>query len=172
MTNGSPNLVTGASGFVGAAVVRRLLEKGEAVRVLMRPGSDRRNIAGLDVDVVEGDLLAPETLTPAVQGCRALYHVAADYRIWTRDPAAMFRANVDGSAAIISAKAAAPPSPITLRERSSFLSGGSGSICLRLAVKQASYNAPANAAAPAAHIRFADKSTSVSDLFTRIASLM
>ncbi|MEQ8227718.1 MAG: NAD-dependent epimerase/dehydratase family protein [Rhodospirillales bacterium] len=107
MTNGSPNLVTGASGFVGAAVVRRLLEKGEAVRVLMRPGSDRRNITGLDVDVVEGDLLAPETLAPAVQGCRALYHVAADYRIWTRDPAAMFRANVDGSAAIIRAAAEA-----------------------------------------------------------------
>ncbi len=107
MTKGSANLVTGASGFVGAAVVRRLLDAGEAVRVLMRPGSDRRNIAGLDVEVVEGDLLAPETLGPAVQGCRALYHVAADYRIWTRDPAAMFRANVDGSAAIVRAAAEA-----------------------------------------------------------------
>lgn len=107
MTKGSANLVTGASGFVGAAVVRRLLDAGEAVRVLMRPGSDRRNIAGLDVEVVEGDLLAPETLDPAVKGCRALYHVAADYRIWTRDPAAMFRANVDGSAAIVRAAAEA-----------------------------------------------------------------
>ena len=107
MTKGSANLVTGASGFVGAAVVRRLLDAGEAVRVLMRPGSDRRNIDGLDVEVVEGDLLAPETLGPAVKGCRALYHVAADYRIWTRDPAAMFRANVDGSAAIVRAAAEA-----------------------------------------------------------------
>jgi len=107
MTKGSANLVTGASGFVGAAVVRKLLDAGEAVRVLMRPGSDRRNIAGLDVDVVEGDLLEPETLAPAVKGCRALYHVAADYRIWTRDPAAMFRANVDGSAAIVRAAAEA-----------------------------------------------------------------
>ncbi|MAY66631.1 MAG: NAD-dependent dehydratase [Rhodospirillaceae bacterium] len=107
MTKGSPNLVTGASGFVGAAVVRKLLDAGEAVRVLMRPGSDRRNIAGLDVEVVEGDLRAPETLAPAVKGCRALYHVAADYRIWTRDPAAMFRANVDGSAAIVRAAAEA-----------------------------------------------------------------
>lgn len=107
MTKGSPNLVTGASGFVGAAVVRKLLDAGEAVRVLMRPGSDRRNIAGLDVEVVEGDLLAPETLAPAAKGCRALYHVAADYRIWTRDPAAMFRANVDGSAAIVRAAAEA-----------------------------------------------------------------
>ena len=95
MTKGSANLVTGASGFVGAAVVRKLLDAGEAVRVLMRPGSDRRNIDGLDVEIVEGDLLAPETLGPAVKGCRALYHVAADYRIWTRDPAAMFRANVE-----------------------------------------------------------------------------
>jgi dihydroflavonol-4-reductase len=107
MTKGSPNLVTGASGFVGAAVARKLLAAGEAVRVLMRPGSDRRNIDGLDVEVVEGDLLAPETLGPAVRGCRALYHVAADYRIWTRDPAAMFRANVDGSAAIVRAAAEA-----------------------------------------------------------------
>lgn len=107
MTTGAPNLVTGASGFVGAAVVRKLLDAGEAVRVLMRPGSDRRNIAGLDVEVVEGDLLAPETLGPATKGCRALYHVAADYRIWTRDPAAMFRANVDGSAAVVRAAAEA-----------------------------------------------------------------
>lgn len=107
MTKGSANLVTGASGFVGAAVVRKLLDAGETVRVLMRPGSDRRNIDGLDVEVVEGDLLASETLAPAVKGCRALYHVAADYRIWTRDPAAMFRANVDGSAAIVRAAAEA-----------------------------------------------------------------
>jgi dihydroflavonol-4-reductase len=105
MTTGAPNLVTGASGFVGAAVARKLLDAGQAVRVLMRPGSDRRNIEGLDVEVIEGDLLAPETLAPAVKGCRSLYHVAADYRIWTRDPAAMFRANVDGSAAIVRAAA-------------------------------------------------------------------
>jgi len=101
------NLVTGASGFVGAAVVRRLLDAGEQVAVLMRPGSDRRNIEGLDVEVREGDLLVPETLVPAVRGCRVLYHVAADYRLWVRDPAEMFRANVDGSAAIIRAAAEA-----------------------------------------------------------------
>ena len=100
-------LVTGASGFVGSAVVRALLERGEVVRVLMRPASDRQNIADLDVDVVEGDLLQPGSLKDAVQGCTGLYHVAADYRLWTRDPAAMFRANVDGSCAIISAAAKA-----------------------------------------------------------------
>lgn len=101
------NLVTGASGFVGAAVVRKLLDAGERVAVLMRPESDRRNIEGLDVEVRLGDLLAPETLEPAVRGCRTLYHVAADYRLWVRDPAEMFRANVDGSVAIIRAAAEA-----------------------------------------------------------------
>jgi dihydroflavonol-4-reductase len=95
--------VTGASGFVGAAVVRALLARGERVRVLMRPTSDRRNIEGLDVEIAEGDLLAPDRLVPALDGCRGLYHVAADYRLWTRDPSAMFRANVDGSTAIIRA---------------------------------------------------------------------
>ncbi|MBT6095560.1 MAG: NAD-dependent epimerase/dehydratase family protein [Rhodospirillaceae bacterium] len=95
--------VTGASGFVGAAVVRALLARGERVRVLMRPTSDHRNIEGLDVEIAEGDLLAPDRLAPALDGCRGLYHVAADYRLWTRDPSAMFRANVDGSTAIIRA---------------------------------------------------------------------
>lgn len=101
------NLVTGASGFVGAAVVRKLLEAGEAVRVLMRPTSDRANIEGLDVEVTLGDLKDPASLAPAVKGCRTLYHVAADYHIWTRDPEAMFRANVDGSVAVVRAAAEA-----------------------------------------------------------------
>jgi len=100
-------LVTGASGFVGSAVVRALLERGEKVRVLMRPTSDRSNVAGLDVEVAEGDLLSPETLAPAVADCTGVFHVAADYRLWTRDPAAMFRANVEGSRAIIEAAMAA-----------------------------------------------------------------
>ncbi|MEO5338562.1 MAG: NAD-dependent epimerase/dehydratase family protein [Magnetospirillum sp. WYHS-4] len=100
-------LVTGATGFVGSAVARLLLVRGEAVRVLARPGSDRRNLAGLEVEVAEGDLLQPATLGPACKGISALFHVAADYRLWTRDPAAMFAANVDGSRAILRAAAAA-----------------------------------------------------------------
>lgn len=100
-----PYLVTGATGFVGSAVARRLTARGCKVRVLTRPNNDRRNLQGLDVDVVEGDLLRPETLRPALEGCSGLFHVAADYRIWTRDIAAMFAANVDGTRAILQAAA-------------------------------------------------------------------
>jgi len=94
-------LVTGATGFVGSAIVRRLLDNGETVRVLARPGSDRRNLDGLSVDVTEGDLLKPDTLVDVVAGCEGLFHVAADYRLWTRDPEAMFRANVEGTRQIL-----------------------------------------------------------------------
>jgi len=100
-------LVTGATGFVGSAVVRRLLARGDAVRVLSRANSDRTNIQDLPVEIAEGDLLDPETLRAPVQGCSGVYHVAADYRLWTRDPAAMFRANVDGSQALVRAAAEA-----------------------------------------------------------------
>ncbi|MDD9878098.1 MAG: NAD-dependent epimerase/dehydratase family protein [Magnetovibrio sp.] len=96
-------LVTGATGFVGSAVVRRLLDRGERVRVLARPNSDRANVRGLDVEVAEGDLRILESLGPAVAGCDAVFHVAADYRLWTREPEAMFRANVEGSRAIVRA---------------------------------------------------------------------
>jgi dihydroflavonol-4-reductase len=94
-------LVTGGTGFVGANVVRELLREGAAVRVLARPGSDRRALAGLPVEVVEGDLTRPATLGPAVAGVRLIFHVAADYRLWTTDPAALYRANVDGTRAIL-----------------------------------------------------------------------
>lgn len=100
-------LVTGATGFVGAAVVRALLEHGATVRCLARPNSDRRNLAGLAVEIVEGDLLRPETLAPALAGCRGLFHVAADYRIWAPDPDVMMRANVDGTHAILTTAARA-----------------------------------------------------------------
>jgi len=90
-------LVTGATGFVGAAVARALLAQGLPVRVLARPNSDRRNLAGLDVEIAEGSLEDTLSLARAVAGCRYLFHVAADYRLWVPDPAAMFRANVDGT---------------------------------------------------------------------------
>jgi len=100
-------LVTGATGFVGSAVLRRVLAAGLPARALVRPGGDRRNLAGLPVELAEGDLGQPETLKPALEGCRGLFHVAADYRFWVRDPAALYRANVDGSSALMRAAASA-----------------------------------------------------------------
>ena len=107
MNDQRPTLVTGASGFVGSAVARVLLVHGHRVRVMVRPTSDRRNLAGLDVEIVTGDLTDPPSLTRAVAGCRYLAHVAADYRIWVPDPEAMLRANVEGSVAILRAAAQA-----------------------------------------------------------------
>jgi dihydroflavonol-4-reductase len=98
-------LVTGATGFLGSAVARALIGRGVRVRVLARPGGDRRNLAGIDVEIVEGDLDRPETFPAALRGIDQLFHVAADYRLWVRDQAAMHRTNVDGSAALIRAAA-------------------------------------------------------------------
>jgi dihydroflavonol-4-reductase len=97
------NLVTGATGFVGANVVRELLAHGRPVRALVRPSSDRRAIAGLPVEVCEGDLLDPASLVRALHGVRYVYHVAADYRLWTRDQGALIRTNVEGTRAVLRA---------------------------------------------------------------------
>ena len=96
-------LVTGGTGFVGANVVRELLAAGATVRVLARPASDRRALTGLRVEIVDGDLLDPASLCRAVAGARTVYHVAADYRLWARDPAALYRANVDGTRGVLMA---------------------------------------------------------------------
>jgi dihydroflavonol-4-reductase len=97
------SLVTGATGFVGSAVARALLGTGHDVRVLARPNSDRRNLVGLSVDVVGGSLEDAPSLVRAVAGCRYVFHVAADYRLWVTDPAPMFRANVDGTRVLMRA---------------------------------------------------------------------
>ena len=96
-------LVTGASGFVGSAVARRLLAAGHDIRAMVRPTSDRRNIAGLACEIVVGDLTDQAAIKAAVKGCDALFHVAADYRLWVPDPASLYRANVDASRALIRA---------------------------------------------------------------------
>jgi len=96
-------LVTGASGFVGAAVARALLAAGWQVRALVRAQSDRRNLQPLAAELALGDLADIGSLERALQGCEALFHVAADYRLWTPDPQALYRSNVDGTRHIIEA---------------------------------------------------------------------
>jgi dihydroflavonol-4-reductase len=105
-------LLTGATGFVGSAVLRRLIEAGHKVRVLVRANSDRRMLQGLDCEIVTADLADPESLKPAVRGCEALFHVAADYRLWVRDPKTVIRINVDGTVGLLRLAAAAGVSRI------------------------------------------------------------
>jgi len=100
-------LVTGATGFVGAAVARALLRAEWQVRALARRGSDRSNLSGLALEVCEGDLNQPASLTPALEGCEALFHVAADYRLGAQDPTPLYRTNVEGTRAILTAARAA-----------------------------------------------------------------
>ncbi|MBV8093789.1 MAG: NAD-dependent epimerase/dehydratase family protein [Acetobacteraceae bacterium] len=100
-------LLTGATGFVGSAVARALAKRRARLRLLVRPGSNRRNLTGLEAELVEGDLTSPESLTRAVEGCRYLVHVAADYRLWVPNPEAMIRANVGGTMALMRAAQAA-----------------------------------------------------------------
>ena len=100
-------LLTGATGFVGSAVARNLAARGHRLRLLVRPGSDRRNLAGIAAELVEGDLRQPRSLAGAIAGCRYLVHVAADYRIWVPDPEAMLSANVAGTVALMEAALAA-----------------------------------------------------------------
>jgi len=100
-------LVTGGTGFVGAHVVRALLAKGVKVRCLVRPSSRRSNLDDLPVEIVTGDLCDPVSLGPAIRGVSTLYHVAADYRLWTRDPGELYRANAGGTENVLAAAAEA-----------------------------------------------------------------
>jgi len=100
-------LVTGGTGFVGANLVRELLADGLTVRVLARPGGDRRALDGCKVEIVDGDLLDPASLRRAVAGVRHVYHAAADYRLWAPDPRVLYRANVDGTRHLLEAATAA-----------------------------------------------------------------
>ncbi|HMK14158.1 MAG TPA: hopanoid-associated sugar epimerase [Burkholderiales bacterium] len=96
-------LVTGASGFVGTALVRKLIAASFQVRVLLRPASDRRNIEGLPVEIALGDLADNNSLERALEGCNALFHVAADYRLWARHPQQIYQSNVAGTVNIMQA---------------------------------------------------------------------
>ena len=96
-------LVTGATGFVGSAVARKLLAAGFRLRLLTRKGSDRRNLEGLAAEIVEGDLTDAASLARAVAGCGAVFHVAADYRLWAPNPDELYQANVEGTRALLQA---------------------------------------------------------------------
>ncbi|MBI3935001.1 MAG: NAD-dependent epimerase/dehydratase family protein, partial [Acidobacteria bacterium] len=96
-------LVTGGTGFVGHHVARRLVREGYDVRVLARPTSPAQLLEGIPVEIVRGDLTDPASLRPAVAGCSAVFHVAADYRLWARRPEELYRSNVDGTEQLLRA---------------------------------------------------------------------
>jgi dihydroflavonol-4-reductase len=89
--------LTGSTGFVGSHVARAYAGQNAELRLLTRKTSNLSAIEGLSAEIVVGDLRQPETLRTAIRGCDALVHVAADYRLWVRDPQAMYSANVDGT---------------------------------------------------------------------------
>jgi len=95
--------VTGATGFLGSHVARVLTEQGADLRLLVRPTSDLRNISDLNADRVVGDLRDSASIEKAVAGCDVVFHVAADYRLWVRDPAEMYRSNVEGTRSLLEA---------------------------------------------------------------------
>ncbi len=96
-----PTLITGATGFLGWHVARKLLERGQTVRALVRDPARVRELE--PVELVRGDLRDPASLERAVAGCGVVYHVAADYRLWTREPEEMFRSNVEGTRGVLDA---------------------------------------------------------------------
>jgi dihydroflavonol-4-reductase len=99
--------VTGATGFLGSHVARVLAEQGTQLRLLVRPTSDLRNLDGLNagrgVDRVVGDLRDAASIEKALSGCEVVFHVAADYRLWVRDPEQMYRSNVEGTRSLLEA---------------------------------------------------------------------
>lgn len=96
-------LVTGATGFVGGAVARALIKAGTDVRVISRKGADLQNVTGLPVEHVHGDLRDRNSLRQALRGCRQLYHVAAHYTLWAKDPAVFYDINVTGTRTLLEA---------------------------------------------------------------------
>ena len=100
-------LITGATGFIGNHVTRLCLEKGDEVRVMVMPGEDRSPLDGMDVEFVEGNLLDGQSLKRAVQGVEQLYHLAAMFAIWTKDPDLHYKINVDGARTMMEAALAA-----------------------------------------------------------------
>lgn len=103
MSSAERTLITGASGFVGSAVARTLTLAGLPVRALVRSGSRRFHLDGLDLDFVEGDIRDADSLRRVMHGVRYVFHVAADYRLWARDPREIFATNVEGTRNVMQA---------------------------------------------------------------------
>jgi dihydroflavonol-4-reductase len=97
------SLVTGATGFLGSHLTRLLIQRGDQVRVLVRPGSETGALTGLSVERVDGDLRQPSSLLAAVDGAHRVYHVAADYRLWARNPREIYDSNVVGTRHLLEA---------------------------------------------------------------------
>jgi dihydroflavonol-4-reductase len=95
--------VTGATGFLGSHVARVLADQGADLRLLVRPTSNLKNLEGLKAETATGDLRDAASLSKAISGCDTVFHVAADYRLWVRDPNEMYRSNVEGTRAILDA---------------------------------------------------------------------
>jgi dihydroflavonol-4-reductase len=95
--------VTGGTGFVGAHLISALTERGDRVKALSRPSSNRSLTHGMAVEWVSGDLLEPGTYTQAIQGCHTVFHCAADYRLFSRESSSMYRTNVEGTRALLAA---------------------------------------------------------------------
>src|SRR5437899_1473704 len=94
-------LVTGAGGFIGSSVVRRLLARGRAVRCYLKPGEPTRNLDGLDVEIIYGDVNDRAAVGRALEGCDVLYHLAAIYSFWLPDRSLIYEVNVEGSKTVL-----------------------------------------------------------------------
>ena len=122
-------LVTGATGFVGSAVARLLRERGWRVRVFARPNANRANLDPAD-EVAEGDIRNRDSVARALRGVRHLIHVAADYRLWARDPSEIYRTNVDGARIMMeeALEAGVPVAPVVVNDTRLVMRKGSKSV--------------------------------------------
>ena len=96
-------LVTGASGFIGSRVARQLCERGDEVKVLLRPSASRKALRGLPVEIAEGDIMVASTVYRALMGCDRLFHVAANYKMWDRDPSKVLEPSIRGTREVLEA---------------------------------------------------------------------